>query len=74
MDRRIEIVADRGISAKVAQHEWDAICRRMETAFKQGEFEAGTIKAIEEITGLLAAHFPLRDGNPNELPDQPVVL
>ena len=30
VDRRIEIVADRGISAKVAQAEWDAICRRME--------------------------------------------
>ena len=74
VDRCIEIVADRGISAKVAQHEWDSICRRMESAFKQGRFEPGTLKAIEEITGLLAAHFPPRDGNPNELPDAPVVL
>ena len=74
VDRRIEIVADRGISAKVAQTEWDAICRRMESAFKQGEFEAGSIKAIEEITGLLAMHFPPIGDNPNELPDQPVVL
>ena len=32
VDRRIEIVADRGISARVKQHEWDAICRRMEAA------------------------------------------
>jgi uncharacterized membrane protein len=74
VDRRIEIVADRGISAKVVQSEWDAICRRMEAAFKQGEFEAGSIKAIEEITGLLVTHFPPFGDNPNELPDQPVVL
>jgi uncharacterized membrane protein len=74
VDRRIEIVADRGISAKVAQSEWDAICRRMEAAFKRGEFEAGSIKAIEEITSLLATHFPPVGDNPNELPDSPVVL
>ena len=74
VDRRIEIVADRGISAKVAQAEWDAICRRMEAAFKKGEFEAGALKAIEEITGLLGTHFPPIGDNPNELPDQPVIL
>ncbi len=74
VDRRIEIVADRGISARVAQAEWDAICRRMESSFKQGEFEAGSLKAIEEITGLLVMHFPPRGDNPNELPDHPVLL
>jgi uncharacterized membrane protein len=74
VDRRIEIVADRGISAKVAQSEWEAICRRMEAAFKRGEFEAGSIRAIEEITDLLVTHFPPVGDNPNELPDQPVVL
>ena len=30
VDRRIEIVADRGIATKVAQAEWEAICRTME--------------------------------------------
>jgi uncharacterized membrane protein len=74
VDRRIEIVADRGISAKVAQPEWDAICRRMEEAFKAGRFEAGTLAAIAEITALLARHFPPLGENPNELPDRPVVL
>jgi len=74
VDRRIEIVADRGISAKVPQHEWDAICRRMEQAFKAGRFEAGALAAIAETTALLARHFPPRGENPNELPDRPVVV
>jgi uncharacterized membrane protein len=74
VDRRIEIVADRGISAKVAQAEWDAICRRMEKAFRAGCFEAGAVTAIAEITVLLARHFPPLGENPNELPDRPVVL
>ena len=74
VDRRIEIVADRGIAARVAQAEWDAICRGMEAAFRERRFETGALEAIERVTALLARHFPASEGNPNELPDRPVVL
>ena len=74
VDRRIEIVADRGISVKVPQKQWDAICRGIEHAYRNGEFEQGTLTGIREITALLAAHFPPSGANPNELPDRPVVL
>lgn len=74
VDRRIEIVADRGIAAKVEQTEWDAICRGTEKAFKEGRFAEGALLAIERITALLARHFPPRGKNPNELPDKPAVL
>jgi uncharacterized membrane protein len=74
IDHRIEIVADRGISVLVAQAEWDAICRRMETAFRAGRFEAGALEAIGEITQLLDRHFPPSGHNPDELPDRPVVV
>jgi uncharacterized membrane protein len=74
VDRRIEIVADRGIAARVPQSEWDAICRTMEAAFRAREFERGALEAIEAITRLLARHFPARGVNPNELPDKPALL
>ncbi|HYR37134.1 MAG TPA: TPM domain-containing protein [Burkholderiales bacterium] len=74
IDRAIEIVADRGIAAKVAQAEWDAICRAMERAFKAGRFTEGSIEAIQAVTAILARHFPAAGVNPNELPDKPVVL
>jgi uncharacterized membrane protein len=74
VDRRIEIVADRGISAKVAQAEWDAICRRLEDAFKAGCFEAGALTGVSEISALLAGHFPPLGENPDELPNRPVLL
>jgi uncharacterized membrane protein len=74
VDRRIEIVADRGIAQRVAQPEWDAICRAMERAFKQSRFEAGALEAIQAVTAILARHFPAGAVNPNELPDKPVVL
>lgn len=74
VDRRIEIVADRGIAARVAQAEWDAVCRAMERSFKQNQYEAGALAAIQAVTAILARHFPAGAVNPNELPDKPAVL
>ena len=74
-ERRIEVVADRGLSAQVAPEVWQAMVRRMGAAFKQGAFEAGLALAVDEIRALLVQHFALAPGeaNPNELPDQPHV-
>jgi len=74
VDRDIEIVADRGISAKVGQVQWDVICHRMEEAFRARRFEEGVLQGIVDITTLLTTHFPARSRNPDELPDRPVVL
>jgi len=73
IDRDFEIVADRGINGRVQQSEWDAIAQRMETAFRAGQFEAGVIAGLNEVSILLARHFPAGAVNPNELPDKPVV-
>jgi uncharacterized membrane protein len=73
-DRDVEIVADRGIDAKVGSEGWEAICRDMESEFKAGNFERGVIKGIEAVSRALANHFP-PDGHPrNELPDRPVLI
>jgi uncharacterized membrane protein len=74
VDRRVEILADRGIAARVAQAEWDAICRAMEASFRKGEWRQGALQAVARAGELLARHFPARQSNPNELPDQPLVL
>jgi hypothetical protein len=74
VDRRIEIVADRGINSRVEQQTWDAISRTVETAFRAQRYEAGVIEGIREITALLAQHFPPTGANPDELPNAPVVL
>jgi uncharacterized membrane protein YgcG len=74
VDRGIEIVADRGINARVPQQQWQDICRRMETAFSRGRFEQGVLAAIDEITALLALHFPPVRARPDELEDRPAML
>lgn len=74
VDRRVEILADRGIAARVAQADWDAICRAMEASFRRGEWQQGALQAVARAGQLLVQHFPARQDNPNELPDQPLVL
>ncbi len=74
VDRRVEILADRGIAARVAQSEWDAICRSMEAAFRDGNYRAGALAAIHRASELLTLHFPVSGRNPNELPDRPLVI
>jgi uncharacterized membrane protein YgcG len=73
-DRRVEIVADRGIDEKVGRAGWEEICRDMESDFRSGQFEAGVIKGIEAVSRQLAAHFPPEAHPRNELPDKPVVI
>ncbi|HSI54759.1 MAG TPA: TPM domain-containing protein [Ramlibacter sp.] len=74
-EHAIEIVADRGLSQRVAAGEWEAIVKRMGAALHEGRFEDGITQALEEVSALLVAHFPAGTGqaNPNELPDEPVL-
>ncbi|MCX7175148.1 MAG: TPM domain-containing protein [Proteobacteria bacterium] len=82
IDRRVEIVADRGINAKVDQSSWDVICRAMEHAFRAGAYSRGSLEAVESVGKLLAMNFPALPGSDglsasahvNELPDRPVLL
>src|SRR5712671_1267353 len=73
-DRQVEIIADRGIDAKVGASGWERICKAMEIDFRAGNFESGVIKGIQAVSQQLAAYFPRHGASPNELPDAPVVM
>ncbi len=74
-EHRIEIVADRGIAARVTASEWEAVCAQMRHAYARGQWQEGSLQGIGAVHDLLAAHFP-SDGEPrpDELPDRPVLL
>ena len=74
VEHRVEILADRGIAARVPQAEWDAICREMEGSFRKGEWRQGALQAVSRAAALLASRLPAGDSNPNELPDRPLLL
>ena len=72
-DRRVEIVADRGVDAKVASVEWQEICRMMERHFRAGRHGEGAIAGVRAVSDLLARHFP-GAARANELPDRPLLI
>jgi len=75
-DRRIEVVADRGLSQRVPPQTWQALADQLGQALSQGQVEAGLQQAIAQVGELLHAHFPAcaNQPNPNELPDAIVLI
>lgn len=72
-DQAIEIVADRGLATRVGEAEWTAVCEALAARLREGEYEAGVMQAIAEVSVLLERHFPRGPGDVehNELPDRP---
>jgi uncharacterized membrane protein len=73
-DRDVEIIADRGVHAKLGQSTWEAVCRDMEAAFRRGQFEEGVLDGIRSVGAHLARHYPHTGTKINELPDKPVMI
>ncbi|MEZ5565246.1 MAG: hypothetical protein R3F24_06875 [Gammaproteobacteria bacterium] len=60
----------------MSPEEWRQIATQMEQAFAAGNFESGTLTALDRIGGLARQHFPLSAAGDagNELPDRTVLL
>lgn len=57
-ERRIEIVADRGLAAVVPQSQWDAWVHTLYVALNNQELNHGLHTLIDEITAVMVTHFP----------------
>jgi len=73
-ERCVEIVADRGIDARVAAGEWQAIVDAMDTLFRNDRFEEGALAGVRGVGELLARHFPDASEGRNQLGDRPVLM
>jgi len=70
MEHRVQLLADAGIHQRVPAETWDRLVQQIASGVKEGHpFEAlrGAIDACGE---LLAAHFPKRHDDTDELPNQ----
>jgi uncharacterized membrane protein len=72
-DRDVEIVADRGIAARVGRPQWETVCTQMEALLHARQFERALLTGISAVGAHLAQHFAPQCAG-NELPDQPSVL
>jgi uncharacterized membrane protein len=73
-DRRVEIVADRGIHRQVGDQAWETICGLMQQEFRAGRFREGALMGVQAVSDLLATHFPWTEGDVNELRNEPVIV
>ncbi|NHR05924.1 hypothetical protein HA052_12025 [Chromobacterium haemolyticum] len=73
-ERRIEIIADRGIDRRVPPQAWEEICAEVGRAMAERKRVAGLEAGLWRIHALLIEHAPLRGGpSVNELPDEVIV-
>jgi len=68
--RAFAIIGDEGIHRKVSQDFWDKLVVAISGDFKEGKFNEGLVRGIDECGRLLAVHFPYQgEKDVNELAD-----
>lgn len=68
-DRHAQVLADTGISSKVAPAAWDEVIGELVKGVKTDKPVDGFVGAIAMCGRLLSTHFPAGAENPNELPN-----
>lgn len=69
-DHKLAILGDSGINAVVGDNYWDHIKDVMAEKFRNGDFAGGLETAILMAGEQLKQHFPYRQDDVKELPDE----
>lgn len=73
-EHRAELIADAGIHDRVSNDVWGHAMASLVAAVKDGRPGDGMVAAVGEIGVVLAEHFPIGNGDVNELPDRLIEL
>lgn len=66
-ERRVHVLADRGINAVVPANSWDGVVQTITDGIHRGETCDALCAAIESCGQLLEEHFPVKADDTNEL-------
>ena len=70
LERRVVVIGDQGIHAKMGAEHWDRVRDLIIQGIKSGNIRGGICEAIESCGKALAEHFPHRQDDINELSDE----
>ena len=70
LEHRVEILADRGINAKVKTGTWQEVASVLTEGLKSGQACDAFCKAITRCGEILATHFPRQADDKDELPNR----
>lgn len=73
MERRVVVLADKGISQHYTQATWDEVVALITEEFKNGHVYAGLEKAIKRCGEILQAKLPAAQHNTNELANHLII-
>jgi putative membrane protein len=74
LERRVELLADKGISEKVPREKWDAVVGHIIDGIKSNQLVKHLSESIRECGNLLAEQFPIQPDDVNELKDDIRIL
>lgn len=67
LERRVVLLADSGINAKIEQSRWQNIVDHIINGIKSGNFTDNLVKSILDCGEILTEHFPIKADDTNEL-------
>ncbi|NQV16961.1 MAG: TPM domain-containing protein [Armatimonadetes bacterium] len=74
LERRIELIADKGINEKIPQEKWNSIVENIIQGIKSDEVIEKLKESILECGKILEKHFPIKPDDTNELSDDVTIL
>ncbi len=67
LEKRVWILADRGIDTMIDQQQWQQIADKLSRGIKAGNQCAALCDAVSEVGEILSEHFPIGENDRNEL-------
>jgi putative membrane protein len=72
-ERMVVVLGDKGVHAKVPADYWDKMKDKIIEGIKQNKTGSTIVDVVKSSAGELSAHFPIKPGDINELPDEVIV-
>lgn len=73
LERRVQVIADKGINEKVPEGTWDQVVQDVLQGIKSDSLIEGLEKAIGHCGKILSKDFPIKDDDTNELDNELIV-
>ncbi|MEW6440215.1 MAG: hypothetical protein AB1640_04695 [bacterium] len=70
LEHRVQVLADTGINARVKPGSWNEVLELVLAGIRRGDLTSGLCDAVELCGKILAAEFPLRADDRNEISDE----
>lgn len=76
LERRVELIADKGISSKIPKERWEGIVSHITEGIRSGKTIENLVDSVKECGAILSESdkFPIKPDDENELEDSVSVL